>query len=230
MQRRRLHLATLGLLPLLAWRQAQALSLAGISNADAASGVKAALKRGAEVAVDLLGRDNGFLGNPLVHIGLPGQLDEAAKLLRKFGQGKRIDELEATMNHAAEQAVPAGKQVLVDAVQSMTVTDAKGILTGGDTSVTDFFANKTRSPLSERFLPIVTQTTSKLGLTQQYDQLAGKAAAFGLLKTEDANLAQYVTGKTLDGLYLVIGQEEKKIRQDPVGTGSDILRKVFGAG
>ncbi|GAA3995078.1 DUF4197 domain-containing protein [Comamonas faecalis] len=230
LQRRRLHLATLGLLPLLAWRQAQALSLAGISNADAASGVKAALKRGAEVAVDLLGRDNGFLGNPLVHIGLPGQLDEAAKLLRKFGQGKRIDELEATMNHAAEQAVPAGKQVLVDAVQSMTVTDAKGILTGGDTSVTDFFANKTRSPLSERFLPIVTQTTSKLGLTQQYDQLAGKAAAFGLLKTEDANLAQYVTGKTLDGLYLVIGQEEKKIRQDPVGTGSDILRKVFGAG
>lgn len=230
LQRRQLHLATLGLLPLLAWRQAQALSLAGVSNADAASGVKAALKRGAEVAVDLLGRDNGFLGNPLVHIGLPGQLDEAAKLLRKFGQGKRIDELEATMNHAAEQAVPAGKQVLVDAVQSMTVTDAKGILTGGDTSVTDFFANKTRSPLSERFLPIVTQTTSKLGLTQQYDQLAGKAAAFGLLKTEDANLAQYVTGKTLDGLYLVIGQEEKKIRQDPVGTGSDILRKVFGAG
>lgn len=232
LRRRQVHQAGLGLLgwgTLLAWRQAQALSLADLSNADASGGVKAALTRGAEAAVALLGRPDGFLGNPLVRIALPGQLDEAAKMMRKFGQGRRIDELVTTMNRAAEQAVPLGKDLLVGAVQTMTVTDAKNILAGGDTSVTDFFATKTRTPLSERFLPVVTQTTGQLGLAQQYDSFAGKAAAFGLLRKQDANLAQYVTGKTLDGLYLMIGEEEKKIRRDPVGTGNDLLRRVFGA-
>ena len=111
----------------------------------------------------------------------------------------------------------------------MSVTDAKKILTGGDTSVTEFFAEKTRAPLGERFLPIVTQSIEKVGLAQQYNAFAGKAASFGLVKKEDANLSQYVTGKTLDGLFTMIGEEEKKIRQDPVGTGSAILQKVFGA-
>lgn len=229
MQRRELHRAALGLLPLLVWRQAQALSLSGLSNADASAGVKAALTRGAEMAVQLLGQQDGFLGNPLVRIGLPGQLEDAAKLLRNFGQGKRIDELVTSMNRAAEQAVPLGKDLLVGAVQSMTVTDAKKILTGGDTSVTEFFAGKTRSPLGQRFLPVVTQATKNVGLAQKYDSFAGKAASFGLLKKEDANLSQYVTGKTLDGLYRMIGEEEKKIRQDPVGTGSKVLGQVFGA-
>lgn len=232
MQRRQLHRAAVGLIglyPLLAWRQAQALSLASLSNADASAGVKAALSRGAEMAVQLLGKTDGFLGNPLVRIGLPGQLEDAAKLLRTFGQGKRVDELVTTMNRAAEQAVPMGKDLLVGAVQSMTVTDAKNILTGGDTSVTDFFASKTRSPLTQRFLPVVTKSTQNVGLAKQYDAFAGKAATFGLVRKEDANLAGYVTGKTLDGLYLMIGEEEKKIRQDPVGTGSQLLGKVFGA-
>ena len=114
-------------------------------------------------------------------------------------------------------------------MQNMTVTDAKNILTGGDTSVTAFFAEKTRAPLGERFLPVVTQATEKVGLTQQYNSFAGKAAGFGLIRKEDANLSQYVTGKTLDGLYFMIGEEEKKIRQDPVGTGSALLKKVFGS-
>jgi hypothetical protein len=173
-------------------------------------------------------RPGGFLDNPQVRIPLPGQLEDAAKLLRKFGQGKRIDELVTTMNRAAEAAVPMGQDLLVNAVQTMTVSDAKNILTGGDTSVTTFFADKTRAPLGERFLPIVTQATEKVGLTQQYNNFAGKAANFGLIRREDANLAQYVTGKTLDGLYLMIGEEEKKIRRDPVGTGSALLKKVFG--
>ena len=229
MQRRQLHLAVLGLWPLLAWRHAQALSLSSLSNADASAGVKEALTRGAQMAVALLGKDDGFLGNPLVRIGLPGQLDDAAKLLRKFGQGKRVDELITSMNRAAEQAVPLGKDLLVGAVQSMTVSDAKQILTGGDTSVTDFFAAKTRSPLGQRFLPVVTKATENVGLARQYDSFAGKAASFGLLRKEDANLSQYVTGKTLDGLYLMIGEEEKKIRSDPVGTGSKVLGQVFGA-
>ncbi len=228
MQRRHFHQAGLGALLLAAWQQAQALSLADLSGADASSGVKTALGKGAEAAVALLGRPGGFLDNPQVRIPLPGHLDDAAKLLRKFGQGKRIDELVSTINRAAEAAVPMGKDLLVNAVQSMTVTDAKNILTGGDTSVTTFFADKTRLPLGERFLPVVTQATEKVGLTQQYNRFAGKAASFGLVKKEDANLSQYVTGKTLDGLYFMIGEEEKKIRQDPVGTGSAILKKVFG--
>ena len=221
--------SALGLLLLAAHQRALAVSLAQLSNADAASGVKAALARGAEVAVDLLGRTDGFLGNPQVRIGLPGQLEDAAKLMRRFGQGQRIDELVTTINRAAETAVPMGKDLLVGAVQSMSVQDAKNILTGGDTAVTQFFASKTRAPLGERFLPVVTQATDKVGLAQQYNAFAGKAASVGLLKAEDANLAQYVTGKTLDGLYLMIGEEERKIRQDPAAAGSAIARKVFGA-
>lgn len=221
--------SALGLLLLAAHQRALAVSLSQLSNADAASGVKAALARGAEVAVDMLGRTDGFLGNPQVRIGLPGQLEDAAKLMRRFGQGQRIDELVTTINRAAETAVPMGKDLLVGAVQSMSVQDAKNILTGGDTAVTQFFASKTRAPLGERFLPVVTQATDKVGLAQQYNAFAGKAAGFGLLKPEDANLQQYVTGKTLDGLYFMIGEEERKIRKDPVGTGSALLQKVFGA-
>ena len=165
-------------------------------------------------------------------VGVAGAYPEVARqgvLLRKFGQGRRIDELVTTINRAAEAAVPMGKDLLVGAVQSMTVTDAKNILTGGDTSVTRFFADKTREPLGVRFLPVVDQATEKVGLTQQYNSFAGRAANFGLMKKEDANLAQYVTGKTLDGLYFMIGEEERKIRQNPAGAGSAILQKVFGS-
>ena len=229
MLRRTFHQATVSALVLAATRQAYALSLSDLSGADASSGLKAALGQGAQAAVALLGQTDGFLGNPKVRIPLPGHLDDAAQLLRKFGQGKRIDELVTTINRAAEAAVPMGKDLLVSAVQNMTVTDAKNILTGGDTSVTEFFAEKTRIPLGERFLPVVTRATEKVGLAQRYNAFAGKAAGFGLLRNEDANLEQYVTGKTLDGLYLVIGEEEKKIRQNPAGAGSAIVRKVFGA-
>ena len=228
--RRGFHQAGLGLLlTLAAWRHARALTLTDLSGADASAGVKAALERGALSAIGLLGRDDGFLGNPLVRIALPGYLDDAAKLMRTFGQGDRVDGLVTAMNRAAEAAVPMGKEVLVQAVRGMTVTDAKNILTGGDTSVTDFFASKTREPLNGRFLPIVTQATDKVALAQRYNDFAGRAARYGLVSQQDANLQQYVTGKTLDGLYLVIGEEERKIRQDPVGTGSQILQKVFGA-
>ncbi|MCC7097950.1 MAG: DUF4197 domain-containing protein [Rubrivivax sp.] len=214
---------------LLVTGRAQALSLAQLSDADAGSGLKLALTRGAEAAVDLLGRNDGFLGNPRVRIPLPGYLEDAAKLLRTFGQGKRVDELVTTMNRAAEQAVPLAKDLLVDAVKTMSVSDAKGIITGGQTSVTDFFAQKTRAPLAERFLPVVTQATENVGLAKSYDRFAGKAASLGLLKKQDADLAHYVTGKTLDGLFLMIGEEEKKIRRDPIATGSELLKKVFGA-
>ena len=214
------------------YQQAHALSLgglAGISNQDASAGLKTALEKGALAAVALLGRTDGFFGNDKVRIPLPGYLNDVAGLFKNLGQGKRLDELTLSLNRAAEAAVPMGKTLLVDAVKNMSVSDAKNILAGGDTSVTAFFADKTRATLSITFLPIVTKATEKVGLLNKYNEFAGKAAGFGLVKKEDANIQQYVTGKSLDGLYLIIGEEEKTIRRDPVGTGSAILKKVFGA-
>ena len=199
-----------------------------ISNADAASGIRAALERGASAAVELLGRPDGFLGNPKVRIPLPGFLNDAAKLLKFTGQQRRVDELVTAMNRAAEAAVPEARSLLVSAVKSMSVGDARSIIAGGQDSVTQFFASKTRTPLGERFLPIVRRETARVDLAERFNAVAGKAAGMGLVKGDDANMERYVTSKALDGLYLMIGEEEKKIRSDPVGTGSVILAKVFG--
>lgn len=214
---------------MLAWHQAHALSLKDLTNAEASQGLKTALEQGALAAVGLLGKTDGFLANPKVRIPLPGFLEDAAKFLKALGQGKRVDELVISMNRAAEAAVPMAKDLLVSAVKTMSVTDAKNILTGGDTSVTAFFAEKTRTPLAGKFLPVVTKATEKVGLAEKYNQIAAKASTMGLVGKEDASIQHYVTRKSLDGLYLMIGEEEKKIRQDPVGTGSAVLKKVFGA-
>lgn len=202
---------------------------AAISEADAASGIRAALEKGALAAVGTLGREGGFFDNPKLRIPLPGFLNDAAKLLRATGKGDKVDALVAAMNRAAELAVPQAKTLLVDAAKSISLKDALGIVKGGQTSVTDYFSGRTREPLGVKFLPIVSQATQKVALADKYNAVAGKAAAIGLVKQKDANLQQYVTGKALDGLYLMIGEEERKIRRDPVGTGSAILRKVFGA-
>ncbi len=209
---------------------AQAASLSGLlSDGDAASGIRAALERGAESAVGMLGKPDGFLGNPKVKIPLPGVLKKASKLLKATGQGAAVDELITAMNRAAEAAVPQAKQLLLGAVRTMSVDDGRKILTGGDRSVTDFFSAKTREPLGVKFLPIVTQATEKVELADKYNAVAGQAVGLGLLDKKDANVQQYVTAKALDGLYFMIGEEERKIRKDPVGTGSDILKKVFGS-
>jgi hypothetical protein len=205
-----------------------AASAALFSESEAAAGVRAALERGAVAAVSRLGRADGFLANPSVKIELPGFLKDAAKLLNGVGQGRRVDELVTAMNRAAEAAVPEARLLLVNAVKSMSVDDAVNIVKGGDNSVTQFFSVKTREPLGIKFLPIVERATQKVSLAKKYDAVAGRAASLGLLKPGDANLNGYVTGKALDGLYFMIGEEEKKIRKDPVGTGSAILKKVFG--
>lgn len=213
----------------LAQPHAWALTLADVSSAQASGGLKAALEKGALAAINELGKADGFLGNDKVRIPLPGFLEEAAKLLRTFGQGRQVDELITSMNRAAEAAVPLAKDLLLGAVKSMSVGDAKKILLGSDTSVTEFFAEKTRTPMGLKFLPLVTQATAKVGLADKYNRVAARASSLGLVKKEDASIQQYVTRKTLDGLYFMIGEEEKSIRQDPVGTGSTLLQKVFGA-
>jgi hypothetical protein len=140
-----------------------------------------------------------------------------------------VDELVTSMNRAAEQAVPEARTLLVSTIKAITVDDAVRIVKGGDNAVTEFFARKTRKPLTGTFLPIVTKATERVSLAEKYNRVADKAAGFGLVKKEDANVQQYVTRKALDGLYFMIGEEEKKIRKDPVGTGSDLLKKVFGS-
>ena len=225
MQKRNFTAALAGLL-LLRWDPTGA---AGFTESEAAKGIRSALERGADAAVRSLGRPDGFLANPKVRIALPGVLNEAAKLLKATGQQKRVDELITAMNRAAEAAVPEARTLLVNTAKSISVDDAVRIVRGGDNSVTDYFAGKTRQPLGEKFLPIVTRATERLALADKFNAVAGQAAKLGLLKGDDANIQRYVTAKSLDGLYLMIGEEERNIRRDPVGTGSALLRKVFGA-
>jgi predicted GNAT family N-acyltransferase len=208
---------------------ARAGALDAVSNADATSALRVALERGAGQAVARLGKPGGFLDDPKVRIPLPDGLRQAEGLLRTMGRGRELDELVTSMNRAAEQAVPQAKQLLVAAVKSMTVADAKGILTGGDDSVTRFFKSRTQAPLTERFLPVVTQQVSRLGLAKRYNSLAGQASKLGLLKEGDASVERYVTTRALDGLYLMIAEEEKAIRRDPLKAGSKVIERVFGA-
>lgn len=203
-------------------------SAQGLSAGDALGGIRAALSSGAKTAVMQLGQAGGFSGNPKVRIGLPGVLADAAPVLKTMGQGKRLDELVAAMNQAAEQAVPLAADLLGQAIQNLSVDDAQRILRGGDTGVTNFFASKTRQPLTTQFLPVVKRSTDQVQLADKYQAVAGRAAKLGLLKQEDADLPGYVTGRALDGLFAIIGEEERKIRQNPAAAGSTLIKKVFG--
>nr|WP_079434669.1 DUF4197 domain-containing protein [Zoogloea sp. LCSB751] len=217
------------LLLLVICSQAWALGLSDLTDKDASGGLKDALVQGAGKAVGQLGADGGFLNNPKVKIGLPDSIAPLEGVLRTMGRGKDVDALIATMNKAAEQAVPKAKVLLVDAVKKMSVEDAKKILTGGDDSATQYFKEKTSVQLAESFLPTVKETTDKLALAAQYNKLASKAGQFGLVKGDDLKIENYVTRKALDGLYLMIAEEEKAIRKDPVGAATGLAKKVFGA-
>jgi len=228
MQRRQFVHMTPNLL--LAWcgLHTQWATAQGLSQTDALGGIRAALASGAKAAVLQLGQNGGFSGNAKLRIGLPGVLADAAPALKAMGQGKRLDELVAAMNQAAEQAVPLAADLLGQAVQTLSVDDAQRILRGGETAATDFFSSKTRQQLTAQFLPVVKTKTDQVQLADKYEAVAGRAAKLGLMKPEDANLPGYVTGKALDGLYAVIGEEERKIRQNPAAAASALIRKAFG--
>jgi Protein of unknown function (DUF4197) len=208
---------------------AHAATLADLSNADATGGLKQALNEGSVAAVAKLGTENGFFGNPKVKIPLPPSLQRVEGAMRAIGMRRQADELVLTMNRAAEAAVPEAKPLLVDAVKKMSVQDAKGILTGGDTAATEYFKRTTQSELAKRFLPIVKKATDRVGLAQQYNSIAAQGSALGLIKEDQATIEGYVTTKTLDGLYYMIGEQEKAFRQNPLAASSDIVKKVFGA-
>ena len=209
--------------------QPAASGVDALSTTEINAGLKEALTRGAETAVAQLGQKDGFFGNAALKIPLPPSLQKAEKAMRMFGMGKQADELVLSMNRAAEAAVPQAKTLLIDAVKAMTLEDARGILSGGQTSATDFFRRKTETKLTERFGPIVKATTDKVGLAQQYNQYAGMAAQFNLVEKNQASVEQYVTQQALDRLYTVIGEKEAAIRANPMQAGSDLLKKVFGA-
>jgi len=208
---------------------AYALGLSDISNQDATGGLRDALIQASGAAVGKLGVADGFLKNPKVKIPLPDSLKKVEKAMRMFGMGKQADELVTRMNRAAEAAVPEARALLVDAVRQMSVQDAKNILAGGDDAATRYFKKTTSKPLADKFLPIVQKATENVQLAQQYNKFAETGVQFGLVKKEQANLEQYVTQKALDGLYLVMAEEEKAIRKDPLGASTSLIKKVFSA-
>jgi Protein of unknown function (DUF4197) len=208
---------------------ASGLDLGSLSNADASAGLKKALDQGINVAVGKLGVPDGFLKNPQVKIDLPPKFAKAESMMRMLGAGDQLDQLVTSMNRAAEAAVPESKALLKQALKQMSVEDAKRILTGGDDAATQYFKQATYAPLKAKFSPIISRETEKVKLSQTYEAAAKKAVALGILKPEDATLQSYVTDKTLDGLFLMMAEEERAIRKDPLGQASSLLKKVFGA-
>jgi hypothetical protein len=207
----------------------ESAGLADISTPDAAAGLRQALEKGSQLAVQRLGVENGFLSNERFRIPLPESLKKVEGLMRSVGLGRQADELVLSMNRAAEAAVPEAKALLVDSIRKMSLSDAKGILGGGDDAATRYFRRNTSESLAKRFLPIVGKAMQKVKLAEKYNEYAEKGARLGLVKGEDARLEDYITRKALDGLYLAIAEEERKIRQDPLGQTSAMLRRVFGA-
>ncbi|WP_191485468.1 DUF4197 domain-containing protein [Pseudomonas sp. FEN] len=208
---------------------ALALSLGSLSQDQASGGLKDALAQGAVAAVTNLGKPGGFSNNPEVKIELPGSLGKVANKMKQFGMGAQVDQLEASMNKAAEAAMPQAQALLVDAVKKMTVTDAKGILTGGKDSATQYLSKTSREQIRAKFLPIVKQATDQVGLAKQYNAFAGQAATLGVLDAKSANVEGYVTEKALDGLFKMIAQKEEDIRANPAAAATSLAKKVFGA-
>ena len=219
----------LSLLLLIGSLNACAISFNNLSDKDVTVGLKEALNKGASNAVSTLGKSDGFFANDRVKISLPDSLQKLDHTLRNFGIGKYSDELILTMNRAAEAAVPEARTLLLTAVREMTLNDAKGILSGGESAATDYFREKTSKKLTAKFLPVVQQATAKVGVAQKYNQFAGSASRFGLIDDSQANLDNYITQQALAGLFLLIADEEKAIRGNPLEQGSKLLSKVFGS-
>ena len=196
---------------------------------DQIESLRQALTQGAETSVSTLARKDGFLGNDKVRIPLPDGLQRADKTLRRFGMERYSDELITSMNRAAEAAVPEARTLLVGAIKKMSVTDAKSILTGGDDAATRYFRTNTETALAGKFKPIVDKAMQKVKFAETYNRFAGKGAKFGLLDKRDARLDDYITRKAMDGLFLVMAEQEKAIRANPLEATGALAKKIFAA-
>jgi hypothetical protein len=193
-----------------------------------AAGVREALGVATDRAVALASQPGGFLDNPLVHIKLPKTLRKIGSALRTVGMGQQVDELEVGMNRAAERASKEAKPVFVDAIKGMSLQDAVGIVRGGDTAATDYFRTATEEKLRARFKPIVASSLSGVGARKQYDAVVARYRTLPLAEPTTLDLDDYTTKKTLDGLFKLLADEERKIRKDPAKRTTSLLKKVFG--
>ena len=204
-------------------------TVAALSNDKIISGLKDALKVSTGKAVTSTGKPDGFLKNEAIKILLPDKLRTAGRGMRLLGMGAQLDELEVGMNRAAEQATPLAKEIFLNALYKMTFDDARGILTGGDHAATEYFRRQSSQQLSTAFQPIVHRTMEQVGVIKQYNQLRQNSVAGPLLRAQGLDMDDYVLGKTLDGLFYVLAQEETNIRRDPAARTTALLREVFGA-
>ena len=203
--------------------------LANITHQDQVGGLKQALGQGIETAVTSLSKTDGYLGNPKVRIPLPENLQKIDSGLHQLGMGKYGDELNVSMNRAAEAAAPEARTILVGAVQNMSISDAKNILLGSDNAATEYFRKNTETALGGKFKPIVVNAMQQVQLAQKYDQFAGRGAELGLVDAKNANLESYITQKALDGLFVMMAEQEKAIRANPMAAVSNLAQKVFSA-
>ncbi|SCY03539.1 DUF4197 domain-containing protein [Nitrosospira sp. Nsp13] len=206
-----------------------ATGIEALSDDDAADGLKQALTQGVNAAVDRLGVANGFLDNPKVKIPLPGTLQKVEGVMRTLGASKHVDGLIVTMNRVAEVAAAEARTLMLDTVEKLPVENARKILTGGDDAATRYFRATASEELAQEFLPIVKNATNQVDLAKKYNDFARKGGKFGLIAEKYANIEGYVTQKTLDGLYLMMAEEERLIRNEPMGQDNKVLQKVFGS-
>jgi hypothetical protein len=199
----------------------------GITDGKASAGLKEALEVATQKAVSLTGRTNGYFGDAAIKILMPAKLQSMEQGLRAVGYGPQIDEFVLSMNRAAEQAAPAAKQIFGNAITSMSFDDAKKILTGGNTAATDYFKAKTTNELTAAFKPVIDKSMGQVGVTKQYQALVGKFETIPFVKTQSFDLDNYVTGKALDGLFHVVGEQETMIRTNPAARTTTLLQEVF---
>ena len=199
----------------------------GLSEGKAGAGLKEALQVATEKSVSLTGRPNGYFSNAAIKILMPEKLRSVEQGLRAIGYGPQVDEFVLSMNRAAERAAPAAKQIFVDAISSMTFDDAKKILTGGDTSATEFFKAKTTDKLTAAFRPVIDKTMGEVGVVRQYQALMGRFEAIPFARSQTFDIDGYVTNKALDGLFHVVAEQEKQIRTNPAARTTALLQEVF---
>ena len=192
------------------------------------SGLKEALSIGTQNAVKSVSKSNGYFSNDRIKILLPDKIQTVAEVASKLGYQKQVDELILSMNRAAEGAAPKASRLFGQAIKEMTFDDARGILQGGDTSATEFFKKKTSAKLYDEFKPIVSSSVNKVGVAKAYKEMMAPVETVPFVSKESVDLDHYVTTKALDGLFLMIGDEEKKIRTNPTARVTDLLKTVFG--
>jgi hypothetical protein len=211
-------------------KEVETYSKSGVGSSEdskVGAALKQALAVGTENAVKLTGKTDGYFGNQAIKILMPEKLRTVEKGLRAAGYGSEVDSLVLSMNRAAEKAAPEAKKIFTDAIGKMTIDDAQRILNGTPTAATDYFKDKTSASLTLAFKPIVDRTLEEVGTVKRYNALLGQAKAIPFLKTENYDIDRYVVGKALDGLFHVVGDEERKIRTDPAARVTSLLKEVF---